>query len=67
VAGNGSNRTLTVTAVAGRTGTATLTVTVSDRLASDTILVTVRVGATTTTASRAGGQRPAQPMHRNTL
>jgi RTX calcium-binding nonapeptide repeat (4 copies) len=43
--GSGANRTLTATAVAGRTGTAVLTVRVSDGQASGSVLVTVRVGS----------------------
>jgi VCBS repeat-containing protein len=42
--GSGANRTLTATAVAGRTGTAGLMVTVSDGQASGSVQVTVRVG-----------------------
>ena len=42
--GSGANRTLTATAVAGRTGTAVLMVTVSDGQASGSVPVTVRVG-----------------------
>jgi VCBS repeat-containing protein len=43
--GSGANRTLTATAVAGRTGTAILTVTVSDgALTSSPVTVTVRAG-----------------------
>jgi VCBS repeat-containing protein len=42
--GSGANRTLKVTSVAGRTGTATLTVTVSDGQATGTVTVTVKVG-----------------------
>jgi VCBS repeat-containing protein len=43
--GSGANRTLTATAVAGRTGTAVLMVTVSDGQASGSVQVTVRVGS----------------------
>jgi VCBS repeat-containing protein len=43
--GSGANRTLTATAVAGRTGTAVLMVTVSDGQASGVVQVTVRVGS----------------------
>jgi VCBS repeat-containing protein len=43
-AGNGAARTMTVSAVDGRSGTATLTVTVSDRLNSGTVQVRVTVG-----------------------
>jgi hypothetical protein len=44
--GSGASRTVTVTPVAGRIGTATITVTVSDgrTTASDTFLLTVKVG-----------------------
>jgi VCBS repeat-containing protein len=42
--GSGANRTLTATAVAGRTGTAVLMVRVSDGQASGAVQVTVRVG-----------------------
>jgi VCBS repeat-containing protein len=42
--GSDANRSLTATAVAGRTGTADLMVTVSDGQASGSVLVTVRVG-----------------------
>jgi VCBS repeat-containing protein len=41
---NGANRTLTATAVAGRTGTAILTVTVGDGQATTSITVTVQAG-----------------------
>jgi VCBS repeat-containing protein len=44
--GSGATRTLKVTSVAGRSGTATVTVTVSDRQATGTVQVTVRVGGT---------------------
>jgi VCBS repeat-containing protein len=43
-AGNGTARTMTVSAVDGRSGTATLTVAVSDGQASGTVQVTVMVG-----------------------
>jgi VCBS repeat-containing protein len=43
-AGNGAARTMTVSAVDGRSGTAILTVTVSDGQASGTVPVTVTVG-----------------------
>jgi VCBS repeat-containing protein len=43
-AGNGAARTMTVSAVDGRSGTATLTVTVSDGQASGGVEVTVTVG-----------------------
>jgi VCBS repeat-containing protein len=43
--GSGANRTLTATAVAGRTGTAVLMVAVSDGQASGSVQVTVRVGS----------------------
>jgi VCBS repeat-containing protein len=43
--GSGVTRSLTATAVAGRTGTAVLTVRVSDGQASGSVLVTVRVGS----------------------
>jgi VCBS repeat-containing protein len=43
-AGNGAARTMTVSAVDGRSGTASLTVTVSDGQASGTVQVTVTVG-----------------------
>jgi VCBS repeat-containing protein len=43
--GSGANRTLTATAVAGRTGTAVLMVRVSDGQASGSVQVTVRVGS----------------------
>jgi VCBS repeat-containing protein len=43
-AGSGTARTMTVSAVDGRSGTATLTVTVSDGQASGTVPVTVTVG-----------------------
>ena len=43
-AGNGTARTMTVSAVDGRSGSAILTVTVSDGQASGTVLVTVTVG-----------------------
>jgi VCBS repeat-containing protein len=42
--GSSANRTLTATAVAGRTGTAVLMVAVSDGQASGSVQVTVRVG-----------------------
>jgi Ca2+-binding RTX toxin-like protein len=42
--GSGVARTLTASAVDGRTGTATVTVTVSDGQATESVLVTVRVG-----------------------
>ena len=43
--GSGATRTLTATAVAGRTGTAVLMVAVSDGQASGSVQVTVRVGS----------------------
>ena len=43
-AGAGSNRTLTATAVSGRTGTAAITVTVSDGSLAGMALVTALVG-----------------------
>jgi VCBS repeat-containing protein len=43
-AGSGTDRTLTATSVAGRSGTATVTVTVSDGQNTGTVQVTVRVG-----------------------
>jgi VCBS repeat-containing protein len=43
-AGSGAARTLTASAVDGRTGTATVTVTVSDGQATGSVEVTVRVG-----------------------
>jgi Ca2+-binding RTX toxin-like protein len=43
-AGNGTARTMTVSAVDGRSGTATLTVTVSDGQDSGSVEVAVRVG-----------------------
>jgi Ca2+-binding RTX toxin-like protein len=43
-AGSGATRTLTASAVAGRTGTAIVTVTVSDGQATGTVQLTVRVG-----------------------
>ena len=43
-AGSGADRTMTVSAVAGRSGTAILTITVSDGQASGTVKVTVMVG-----------------------
>ena len=42
--GNGGARTMTISAVDGRSGTATLTVTVSDGQARSTVEVTVKVG-----------------------
>jgi VCBS repeat-containing protein len=42
--GSGADRTMTVSTVDGRSGTATLTVTVSDGQANDTVTVTVMVG-----------------------
>jgi VCBS repeat-containing protein len=42
--GSGANRTLTASAVDGRTGTATLTVKVSDGQTTGTVTVTVQVG-----------------------
>jgi VCBS repeat-containing protein len=44
-AGSGIDRTLTATAVAGRSGTADVTVTVRDGQATGTVQVTVRVGS----------------------
>jgi VCBS repeat-containing protein len=44
-AGSGATRTLTASAVAGRTGTAIVTVTVSDGQATGTVQLTVRVGS----------------------
>jgi VCBS repeat-containing protein len=41
-AGSGANRTMTVSSVSGRTGTAVVTVTVSDGSATSTVPVTVR-------------------------
>jgi VCBS repeat-containing protein len=54
--GSGANRTLTVSAVDGRTGSATVTVTVSDGQATSKVQVTVRVGGNgnDTPASTAG-------------
>jgi VCBS repeat-containing protein len=43
-AGSGAARTMTVSTVDGRSGTATLTVTVSDGQASGSVVVTVQVG-----------------------
>jgi VCBS repeat-containing protein len=42
--GSGAARTMTLSTVDGRSGTATLTVTVTDGQASDTVQVTVKVG-----------------------
>jgi Ca2+-binding RTX toxin-like protein len=44
-AGSGTDRTLTATAVAGRTGTAIVTVTVSDGQATGSVQVTLQVGS----------------------
>jgi VCBS repeat-containing protein len=44
LAGGGANRTLKVTSVAGRSGTANVTVTVSDGSATNTVQLTVQAG-----------------------
>jgi VCBS repeat-containing protein len=54
--GSGANRTLSATAVSGRTGTATLTVTVSDGDAEGTVPVTVKAaGNGNNTVTGTGG------------
>jgi VCBS repeat-containing protein len=45
LAGSGANRTLSATAVSGRSGAAVITVTVSDGSASSSVAVTLRSGA----------------------
>jgi pectate lyase len=54
--GSGANRTVTVTPVAGQTGTATITVTVSDGslTASDTFVLTVNAGGGTPNFAQIG-------------
>jgi VCBS repeat-containing protein len=55
LAGIGAARTLTATAVAGRTGTAVVTVTANDGQATSPVRLTVRVGGNGTDTITAGG------------
>src|SRR5262249_6320530 len=54
-AGSGAARTVTASAVAGRTGTAVVTITVSDGQATSTVQLTVRSGGNDTDTVTGGG------------